>query len=67
MIAICYLCNILTGMFQRVEKMRSQTFASVCVFGTDNNNSISGVWVWKGQGLAFEVTIRFLLFFCFFF
>lgn len=49
-------CNLISGMFQRVEKMRSQTFASVCVFGTDNNNSISGVWVWKGQGLAFEMS-----------
>lgn len=35
--------------------MRSQAFASVCLFGTDNNSSISGVWVWRGQDLAFEV------------
>lgn len=36
--------------------MRKNAFASVCLFGTDNNSSISGIWVWRGQGLAFEVS-----------
>jgi elongation factor 1-gamma len=49
-------CNLITGMFQRLDKMRKQAFASVCLFGTDNDSSISGVWVWRGQNLAFELS-----------
>lgn len=45
----------LTGMFQRLDKMRKQAFASVCLFGTEADSTISGVWVWRGQDLAFEV------------
>lgn len=44
-------------MFQRLDKMRKQAFGSVCVFGENNNSSISGVFVWRGQGLAFEVSV----------
>jgi len=43
------------GMFQRLEKLRKSAFASMCLFGTDNNSTISGVWVWRGHELAFEV------------
>ncbi|GAB0099143.1 Elongation factor 1-gamma [Sergentomyia squamirostris] len=49
-------CNLITGMFQRLDKMRKQAFASVCLWGEDNNSTISGVWVWRGQDLAFELT-----------
>lgn len=45
-------------MFQRLDKMRKYGFASMCLFGTDNDNTISGVWVWRGQGLAFDVSRR---------
>jgi len=44
-------------MFQRLDKMRKQAFGSVCVFGENNNSSISGIFVWRGQGLAFEVSV----------
>ncbi|XP_075232700.1 elongation factor 1-gamma [Lycorma delicatula] len=47
-------CNLISGMFQRLDKLRKIGFASVCLFGTDNNSTISGVWVWEGQDLAFE-------------
>jgi elongation factor 1-gamma len=33
-----------TGFFQRIEKLRKNAFGSMCVFGEDNNNSISGLW-----------------------
>jgi len=46
-------CNLVTGMFQRLDKMRKNAFGSMCVFGTDNNSSISGIWIWRGQELAF--------------
>ncbi|XP_001357735.1 elongation factor 1-gamma [Drosophila persimilis] len=49
-------CNLITGMFQRLDKMRKQAFASVCLFGDDNNSTISGVWVWRGQELAFPLS-----------
>lgn len=44
-------------MFQRLDKMRKQAFASVCLFGENDNSSISGIWVWRGHKLAFEVII----------
>lgn len=49
-------CNLITGMFQRLDKMRKQAFASVCLFGEDNNSTISGVWVWRGHDLAFTLS-----------
>jgi len=48
-------CNLITGMYQRLDKMRKQAFASVCLFGEDNNSTISGIWVWRGQELAFSL------------
>merc|ERR1712243_296806 len=49
-------CNLIGGMFQRLEKMKKNAFASACVFGKDNDSSISGIWVFKGQQLAFELS-----------
>ncbi|XP_045499771.1 elongation factor 1-gamma [Colias croceus] len=49
-------CNLITGMFQRLDKMRKQAFASVCLFGSDDDSSISGVWVWRGHELAFPLS-----------
>jgi elongation factor 1-gamma len=49
-------CNLITGMFQRLDRMRKHAFGSMCVFGVDNKNTISGVWIWRGQGLAFELS-----------
>jgi elongation factor 1-gamma len=28
----------------------------MCLFGENNNSSISGIWVWKGHDLAFELS-----------
>jgi len=46
--------NLIGGMFQRLDKLRKYAFGSVAVFGSNNDSSISGVWVWRGQDLAFE-------------
>nr|XP_025874926.1 elongation factor 1-gamma-like [Vulpes vulpes] len=46
-------CNLITGMFQRLDKLRKNAFASVILFGTNNSSSISRVWVFRGQELAF--------------
>ncbi|XP_033207553.1 elongation factor 1-gamma [Belonocnema kinseyi] len=49
-------CNLISGMFQRLDKMRKAAFASSCLFGTDNDSTISGIWVWRGQDLAFSLS-----------
>lgn len=53
-------CNLITGMFQRIEKLKKNAFASVCLFGTDNDSTISGIWVFRGHQLAFEVIILYI-------
>lgn len=49
-------CNLMGGMIQRLEKLKKNAFASMCLFGEDNNNAISGIWVFKGHKLAFELS-----------
>lgn len=49
-------CNLITGMYQRIDKIRKAAFASVCLFGEDNKSTISGIWVWRGQDLAFTLS-----------
>ncbi|XP_047099541.1 elongation factor 1-gamma [Schistocerca piceifrons] len=49
-------CNLISGMYQRLDKMRKNAFASMCLFGADNDSSISGIWVWRGQDLAFDLS-----------
>ena len=52
---------LFSGMFQRIEKLRKNAFASMCVFGENNDNLIAGVWFWKGQNLPFPVIKFFLI------
>ncbi|ELT98041.1 hypothetical protein CAPTEDRAFT_173297 [Capitella teleta] len=49
-------CNLVGGMFQRLDRLRKHAFGSVLIFGENDNNSISGIWVWRGQDLAFELS-----------
>merc|ERR1712099_109073 len=49
-------CNLMGGMFQRLEKLRKYAFASVALFGENNNSTISGIWVWRGKDLVFELS-----------
>lgn len=44
-------------MFQRLDKLRKNAFSSVILFGTNNDSSISGIWVFRGQELAFPVSL----------
>ncbi len=44
-------------MYQRIEKLRKNAFASMCVWGEANNNTIAGIWFWKGQELVFPVIV----------
>lgn len=36
-------CNLITGMFKLLDKLRKNAFASVILFGTNNSSSVSGV------------------------
>lgn len=49
-------CNLIGGMMQRLDKMRKNSFGSMILFGADNNSTISGVWFWRGDQLAFELS-----------
>ncbi|KAF7487578.1 Elongation factor 1-gamma [Sarcoptes scabiei] len=49
-------CNLISGMFQRLDRMRKNAFSSMLLFGEDNNSTISGVWVWRGHELAFPLS-----------
>ncbi|KAK7105071.1 hypothetical protein V1264_019689 [Littorina saxatilis] len=50
------VCNLVSGMFQRLEKLRKNAFGSVAIFGDSKNNSIGGVWFWRGHELAFKLS-----------
>ena len=43
-------------MMQRLDKLRKNAFASVCLFGENNASAISGIWIWRGHDLAFELS-----------
>ena len=49
-------CNLVSGMFQRLDKLRKNGFASVCIFSEDKKIEISGIWIFRGQQLAFDVS-----------
>lgn len=45
------ICNFVTEIFQWLNKLRKNSFASAILFET-NSSSISGVWISRGQELA---------------
>ena len=49
--------KLIRGMYQKLDKMRKHSFGTMCVFGGKEKGDIeiSGVFFWKGQGLAFEL------------
>lgn len=49
-------CNLIGGMFQRLDKMRKNAFGSMCLFGENNDSTIAGLWFWRGQELAFTLS-----------
>jgi len=48
--------NLITGMFQRLDKLNKNAFASVGVFGKSRDAQIQGIWVWRGKDLAFPLS-----------
>ena len=49
-------CNLVGGMMQRLDKLRKNAFASICIFGQSHNMSIRGIWLFRGQQCAFDVS-----------
>ncbi|KAI8069330.1 hypothetical protein BC940DRAFT_346269 [Gongronella butleri] len=47
--------NLIGGFFARLEMARKYAFGSLVVCGENNNNSISGYFVIRGQEVPFEV------------
>lgn len=48
--------NLITGMFQRLDKLNKNAFASVGLFGKSRNAQIQGIWIWRGTELAFKLS-----------
>jgi len=48
--------NLITGMFQRLDKLNKNAFASVGVFGKSRDAQIQGLWVWRGKDLVFSLS-----------
>jgi len=48
--------NLITGMFQRLDKLNKNAFASVGLFGKSRNSQIQGIWIWRGTELAFKLS-----------
>jgi len=48
--------NLITGMFQRLDKLNKNAFASMGLFGKSRNSQIQGIWIWRGTELAFKLS-----------
>jgi len=48
--------NLVTGMYQRLDRMRKHSFGVMAVFGVKNDNTIAGFFIWRGQDLAFKLS-----------
>lgn len=48
-------CNLVTGLFARMDHMRKYTFGSFLIFGEDDKNEIAGSLVFRGQEIPPEI------------
>ena len=48
-------CNLVSGMFQRLDKLHKNGFGSVCIFSGDGKIQIGSLWIFRGQNLPFKV------------
>ena len=49
--------NLVAGMFQRLDRLHKHAFSSVCINGHNGDLQISGIWIFKGHKVAFEVSL----------
>ncbi|KAL3319192.1 Elongation factor 1-gamma [Cichlidogyrus casuarinus] len=48
--------NLVRGFFQRMESATKYCFAGQNIYGKAKDSQISGVWLWRGTGLIFELS-----------
>lgn len=48
-------CNLITGLYNRMDHIRKNAFGVLSVFGESNNNQIEGVFVFKGTDIPPEM------------
>merc|ERR1719423_363190 len=48
--------NLIEGMYQRLDKLNKNSFASMCVFGKSRDAQIQGLWIWRGKDLVFPLS-----------
>jgi elongation factor 1-gamma len=48
--------NLIEGMYQRLDKLNKNAFASMCVFGKSRDAQIQGLWVWRGKDIVFPLS-----------
>jgi len=48
--------NLISGMYQRLDKLNKNGFASMALFGKSRNSQIQGLWVWRGKDLVFKLS-----------
>lgn len=49
-------CNLVNGLFQRMDHMRKYAFGSMLIFGEDRKNEISGFFIIRGKEMPFDMT-----------
>ncbi|XP_041468648.1 elongation factor 1-gamma-like [Lytechinus variegatus] len=47
-------CNLVSGFYQRVDKMMKHAFGVMLIFGEDKSTQVQGVFFWKGKSLIFD-------------
>jgi len=47
--------NLIGGFYARLERAHKYAFGSMIVRGTNNNNTISGYWLIRGQEVPYEI------------
>lgn len=47
--------NLIGGFYARLERAHKYAFGSMVVRGTNNNNTISGYWLIRGQEVPYEI------------
>ncbi|GFO30176.1 elongation factor 1-gamma [Plakobranchus ocellatus] len=50
------VCNLIEGMFQRIEKLRKHAFGSMLILGENKKHKVKGLWFWRTQDLVFTLS-----------
>ncbi|OAF68554.1 EF-1-gamma, partial [Intoshia linei] len=54
------ISNMVEGMFQRLLKLKNHGMG-IMVISTKPKKAVTGLWFWRGQGLAFEQDINWMV------